>query len=59
MKRRRELIVTNLLAMVVLLAVLLVGWWDAAAFGLAVLVILDLMALLRERLSRREEDVDR
>jgi Zn-dependent protease with chaperone function len=59
MKRRRELIVTNLLALVVLLAVLLVGWWDAAAFGLAVLVILDLMALLRERFSRRKEDVDR
>lgn len=58
MKRRRELIVTNVVVLVVLLAVSLVGWWDAAAFGLAVLVILDLMALLRERLSRRREDVD-
>jgi hypothetical protein len=59
MKRRRELIVTNLLALVVLLAILLVGWWDAAAFGLAVLVILDFIVLLRERLSRHKEDVDR
>ena len=58
MKRRRELIVTNVVVLVVLLAVSLVGWWDAAAFGLTVLVILDLMALLRERLSRRREDVD-
>lgn len=58
MKRWRDLIVTNLLALAILLAVLLVGWWDAAAFGLAVLVIMDLMVLLRERLSRHRGNTD-
>ena len=58
MKRWRDLIVTNLLALVILLAVLLLGWWDAAAFGLAVLVILDLIVLLRERLSRHKGNTD-
>jgi hypothetical protein len=59
MKRRRELIVTNLLALSVLLVVLLVGWWDAAAFGLAVLVIMDLIVVLRERSAHSKKDGDR
>ncbi len=59
MKRRRELIVTNLLALSVLLVVLLVGWWDAAAFGLAVLVIMDLIVVLRERSGHSKKDMDR
>lgn len=59
MKRRRELIVTNLLALSVLLVVLLVGWWDAAAFGLAVLVIMDLIVVLRERSGHAKKDMDR
>ena len=58
MKRKRELIVTNLLALAVLLTVLLAGWRDAAAFGLAVLIILDLMVILRERLTHHKEDRD-
>jgi len=49
MKRPRELIVTNILALLVLLVVLLLGWREAAAFGLAVLVILDLLAVIKER----------
>jgi hypothetical protein len=56
MKRHRELIATNLLALLVLLVVLLAGWWDAAAFGLAVLVIMDLVVILRERLAHHERD---
>jgi hypothetical protein len=56
MQRRRELIVTNLLSLFVLLIALLAGWWDAAAFGLAVLVVMDLMVLIRERWARHKKD---
>lgn len=56
MQRRRDLIVTNLLALLLLLIVLLTGWWDAAAFGLAVLVLMDGMVLIREWFARRERD---
>jgi hypothetical protein len=56
MQRRRELIVTNVLALLVILAVLLIGWREEAAFGLAVLVILDLTILLRERGARSRDD---
>lgn len=56
MQRRRDLIVTNVLALVVLLVVLLLGWVEEAAFGLAVLVIMDLLILLRERAARSDKD---
>ena len=56
MKRPRELIVTNVLALLVLLVVLLLGWREAAAFGLAVLLILDLMVVIRERVPRSDDD---
>jgi len=56
MQRRRDLIVTNLLALAVLLAVLLIGWWDAAAFGLGVLLFMDGLVLLGEWRARREKD---
>lgn len=56
MKRRRELIVTNLLALVLLLIVFLIGWREAAAFGLATLTILNLLVLLRERQTRFDGD---
>jgi len=49
MKRRRELIVTNVAALLILVVVLLLGWYEAAAFGLAVLLILHLLVILRER----------
>jgi hypothetical protein len=55
-KRRRDLIVTNVTALLVLAIALLVGWWEAAAVGLAVLILLDLMVLLRERQVRSEDD---
>jgi len=56
MKRPRELIVTNVMALLVLLVVLLLGWREAAAFGLAVLLILDLLAVIRERGTRSDDD---
>ena len=56
MKRPRELIVTNMLALLVLLVVLLLGWREAAAFGLAVLLILDLLVVIRERVPRSHDD---
>ena len=53
---RRDLIVTNLLALLVLLIVLLAGWREAAAFGLAVLIVMDLMVVIREYGARSEDD---
>jgi membrane protein implicated in regulation of membrane protease activity len=55
-KRRRDLIVTNVAAVAVLLVALLLGWWEAAAFGLAVLVLMDVMVLLRERMAQSDRD---
>jgi hypothetical protein len=55
-KRSRDLIVTNVLALLVLLVVLLIGWWEAAAFGLAVLIFMDLLVVLRERWLRSRDD---
>ena len=56
MKRWRDLIVTNLAALLVLLVALLIGWWEAAAFGLAVLLVLNLMVLIREWQARCKDD---
>ena len=56
MKRRRDLIVTNMAALLVLAVALLAGWWEATVFGLAVLILMDLMVLLRERQVRSEDD---
>jgi membrane protein implicated in regulation of membrane protease activity len=55
MAPHRDLIVANLAGLLVLLVALLIGWWEAAAFGLAVLAILDLMVLLRRRQMRTDE----
>jgi hypothetical protein len=56
MKPEPRLIVTNVLAVLILATVLLAGWWDAALFGLAVLLAMDLVVLLRARVSRSKED---
>lgn len=56
MKPEPRLIVTNVLAVLILATVLLAGWWDAALFGLAVLLVMDLVVLLRARVSRSKED---
>ena len=58
MQRWRDLIVTNVAAVAVLLVALLLGWWEAAAFGLGVLVFMDLMVLLRERMARSDRDCE-
>jgi hypothetical protein len=55
MQHYRDLIVTDAAALVVLLVVLLIGWREAAAFGLGALVVLNLMALLRERIGRKDD----
>ncbi len=52
MRRKRDLIITNLLAAAILVAALLAGWRDAALFGLAVLAIMDLLVLIGERFPR-------
>jgi dolichol kinase len=59
MRRKRDLLVTNILALLILLAALLAGWREAAAFGLAVLVVMDLMAVLGERWPRRSSGADK
>ena len=56
MNRRRDLFLANVAALVVLSIALLAGWREAAAFGLAVLVVLDLMVFIRGRQVRSEDD---
>jgi hypothetical protein len=64
MKRHRGLIAVNILILALLLLVLLLGWKEATAFGLAILVIMDFLVLIRERqahserLEESEDDVD-
>jgi Flp pilus assembly protein TadB len=55
MNRRRDLIVANLAALLLLFVVLLLGWRQEAAFGLAVLLFLDLFVLLRSRHARSDQ----
>jgi hypothetical protein len=52
MKRKRDLLITNLLSLLILLAALLAGWREAAAFGSAVLVVMDVLVVIRERFPR-------
>ena len=56
MKRRRDLIVTNGAALLVLLVALLADWQEAVIFGLIVLLALNLFVLIRERQARSEDD---
>jgi len=56
MTHRRDFLVANLAALPVLLIVFLIGWREAAAFGLAVLAILDLLVVLRGRQARFDEN---
>ena len=58
MGRHRDLFLVNLIALLLLLFVLLIGWREAAAFGLGVLLILDLLVVLRERQARSDHDSD-
>lgn len=56
MQRHRDLIVTNVACLLLLLVVLLIGWQEAALFGLAVLIVMDLMVLLGKWSARRRQD---
>ncbi len=47
--RRRDLLITNLVCLVILAVALVVGWTEAAAFGLGVLAVLDAIVLVRGR----------
>jgi hypothetical protein len=59
MRRRRDLLVTNAIALVLLLAVLAIGWRMEALFGLGVLLFMDALVLIREReRPRRDEEHD-
>ena len=58
MERGRALIIANALALAVLITVSTAGWWDAAGFGLAVLVVMDLTVVIRGRSSRFRGDSD-
>jgi hypothetical protein len=49
MMRTSGLIATNAAAVAILLGALLLGWWEAAAFGLVVLILLDALVYLRQR----------
>lgn len=52
MRVPRELVAANVAALLVLVVAMLLGWREAAAFGLATLVILDLLVLLRGHPTR-------
>jgi len=56
MKLRGNLLLPNLVALPVLLVVYLAGWREAAGFGLAVLVLMNLLILIRERQGRVPEE---
>jgi hypothetical protein len=56
MERRRRLVITNLLSLLVVAAALAAGWRQEALFGLVVLAIMDLIVLIRERFGRRDKD---
>lgn len=59
MKRRRDLLIANGAALLLLAVVLLVGWRQEAAFGLGVLVVMDAIVLVRERpWLKRDEKTD-
>ncbi len=58
MNRWRDLIVANAAALLLLLIVLLRGWRQEAALGLAVLLFLDLFVALRGRQARAVVDAD-
>ncbi len=55
MRIPRDLVAANAVALLVLVVVLIVGWREAAVFGLAVLLILDLLVVLRGRQPRVDD----
>jgi uncharacterized membrane protein len=56
MERKRELILANLASLLIVAAALAAGWRMEALFGLAVLAVMDLMVLIRQRFGRHDKD---
>ena len=56
MERKRELILANLLSLLIVVVALAAGWWQEALFGLAVLAVMDVLVLVRQRFGRHDED---
>jgi membrane protein implicated in regulation of membrane protease activity len=56
MERKRELILANLLSLLIVAVALVAGWWQEALFGLAVLAVMDVLVLVRQRFGRHDED---
>ena len=58
MKHQRDLIVADIAGLLIVLLALVAGWREAAGFGLAVLLVLNLMVFIRERQARTDSDRD-
>ena len=56
MERKQRLITTNVLSLLVVAAAFAAGWRMEALFGLAVLAVMDLIVLIRERFGRRDKE---
>ena len=56
MENKGRLIVANLLPLLVVAAALTAGWRVEALFGLAVLAVMDLIVLIRQRFGGRDRD---
>ena len=56
MENKGRLIVANLLSLLVVAAALAAGWRVEALFGLAVLAVMDLIVLIRQRFGGRDRD---
>jgi hypothetical protein len=55
MENKDRLIVANLLSLLVVAAALAAGWRVEALFGLAVLAVMDLIVLIRQRFGGRDK----
>jgi type IV secretory pathway TrbD component len=58
MKPGRDLIVANGAALLIVAIALVLGWYEAGAFGLVILAVLDLMILIRQRSVHPPQDKD-
>lgn len=58
MNRRRDLILANAAGLLVVLVVFLIGWRQEALFGLAVLVVLNLIVFFRGRRPPYDGEVE-
>jgi len=55
MEGKGRLIIANLLSLLVVAAALAAGWRVEALFGLAVLAVMDLIVLIRQRFGHRDK----